>query len=447
MSKFPKNFIWGAASSAYQTEGSPTADGGGRSVWDEFCSVPGHISENADGSAACDGYHRFEEDLDLLQKMGLKAYRFSLSWARIDPQGTGSWNQKGLDYYDRVIDGCLKRGIEPYVTLHHWELPQAVEDRGGWLMRETAEAFARYAGMCAAHFGARVRNYFTINEGQIILKLGYCDGIHAPGKKLPEDLCILVWKNLLLAHGLAFRAVKAAAPHALVGIASTGNLCYSASDSERDHSAAEKAMFSMSDEYWMFNHASFLDPIFFGTLGRSEGAAVDRLKKRITPEELETVHAVPEILGVNAYNGWEVRADENGRPVYVPREAGHPVTALKWPITPKIMHDGIVSLWKRYHAPILISENGLSCNDKIYLDGKVHDPDRIDFLTRYLDELSLAAREADVIGYFHWSLTDNFEWHSGYGERFGLIYVDYPTQRRIPKDSAAWFRDYVRDNS
>ena len=440
---FPENFIWGAASSAYQTEGSPTADGGGRSVWDEFCSHEGNIYENGSGETACDAYHRYGEDLDLAAALGLQAYRLSVSWARVDPLGDGNWNRAGLDYYDRLIDGCLERGIEPYVTLHHWELPQAVEERGGWLDRRTAEAFARYEGMCAGHFGSRVKNYFTINEPQIILKLGYHDGIHAPGKKLPDEKCFAVWKNLLIAHGLAFRAVKDAAPHARVGIASTGNLCYSTTGKEADRAAAEKAMFSMNEPFWMFSHTAFLDPVFFGTAERFEGPMADVLAEQLNADELKLIHAVPDLLGINAYNGWEVRAGENGEPVYVPREPGHPVTALKWPITPEILNNSLFSMQKRYQVPIMVTENGLSCNDRIFLDGKVHDPDRIDYLIRYLSELSKGAEEAGVTGYFHWSLTDNFEWHSGYGERFGLIYVDYPSQRRIPKDSAYWFRDFI----
>ncbi len=445
MSKFPKGFVWGAASSAIQIEGSPAADGGGRSVWDEFCSHKGHIYEDADCSIACDAYHRYEEDLDLLASMGLKAYRFSASWARIDPAGDGNWNQAGLAYYDKVIDACLKRGIEPYLTLHHWELPQAVEDRGGWLERKTAEAFARYAGMCAAHFGDRVRTFFTMNEPQIILGLGHRIGLHAPGKKLPEESCMKVWKNLLLALGLSHRAVREAAPQALTGFVPTGNLCYGSTESEADRRAAERATFTLEKDTWTFNHALFCDPVFFGTLERAEGPMAGILEKQLTADDWKTIHFQPDILGVNVYNGHEIRAGEDGNPVYVPRPVGHPVTALKWPVTPKVMHHGIVSLWKRYQTPIVVAENGLSCNDKIYLDGKVHDADRIDFLTRYLNCLAEAPAEADIRGYFHWSLTDNFEWHSGYGERFGLIYIDYPTQRRIPKDSAAWFGNYVKN--
>lgn len=440
MKGFADDFIWGAASSAYQIEGYPTEDGGGRSVWDEFCSHPGNIYENEDGSIAADAYHRYEEDLDLLKEIGLKAYRFSISWARVDPLGDGTWIEKGLAYYDRVIDACLARGIEPYVTLHHWDLPQAVEDRGGWLKRETPEAFARFAGKCASRFGTRVKNYFTLNEVQIILMLGYKTGVHAPGKQLPQDQLFLVWKNLLIAHGLSMREVKAAAPHAMVSFASTGCLCYPETDSAADREAARVASFALNEDNWAFSHSMALDPIILGDLSTCPGDFAQVLADQLTADDMRTIHVVPDILGVNVYNGNEIRAGEDGRPAFVPRPAGFPRTALKWPITPRVMNEGLVNLWERYRVPLMVTEDGLSCNDKIYLDGKVHDPDRIDFLSRYLDELSKATKKADIRGYFHWSLTDNFEWNSGYAEHFGLIYVDYPTQRRILKDSAYWLK-------
>ena len=440
---FGKDFVWGAASSAYQTEGYPAADGGGESVWDVFCRKPGAVANGEDGSVACDGYHRFEEDIALLASLGLRAYRFSTSWARIDPKGDGRWNEAGLRYYDRVVDCCLRHGVTPWMTLYHWELPQALEAGGGWLRRETAEAFAHFAGRMARHFGGRVSRFITLNEPQIVLKLGYCDGVHAPGRRCPLPQLVQCWKSLMLAHGLAFRAIRSAAPGAQIGIASTGKLCYPHSPS--DEEAAREETFRLTDADWMFTHPITLDAVCFGRV-EPEPGALSSLMRKISQEDWDIMHAVPDFIGINSYNGSEIAADANGRPVYLPRPKGFPCTALKWPITPEIMEYGYAFLYGRYRLPLYVTECGLSCNDRIYLDGQVHDADRIDFLHRYLLALRKGSERAGIRGFFHWSLTDNFEWHSGYAERFGLIYIDYPTQKRIPKDSARWFARVVREN-
>ena len=440
---FCKGFVWGAASSAYQTEGYPTADGGGESVWDVFCRKPGAIANGEDGSVACDGYHRFEDDIALLAALGLRAYRFSTSWARIDPNGDGRWNEAGLRYYDRVVDCCLRHGVTPWMTLYHWELPQALENKGGWLRRETAEAFARFAGMMAQHFGGRISHFITLNEPQIVLKLGYCDGVHAPGRRYPLPRLFLCWKNLMLAHGLALRAIRSAAPGAQIGIASTGKLCYP--HTPADEEAARNETFRLSDADWMFTHTITLDAVCLGRVTVAPGALCACMQT-VTQEEWSTMRAVPDFIGVNSYNGSEIAAGADGRPVYLPRPRGFPCTALKWPVTPEVMEYGYAFLYERYQLPLYVTECGLSCNDRIYLDGQVHDADRIDFLHRYLLALRKGSERADIRGFFHWSLTDNFEWHSGYAERFGLIYIDYPTQNRLPKDSARWFAQIVREN-
>ena len=440
---FREDFVWGAASSAYQTEGYPAADGGGQSVWDVFCRSPGAIANGEDGSIACDGYHRFREDIKLLAGLGLRAYRFSVSWARVDPNGDGQWNEAGLRYYDRVVDCCLENGVAPWMTLYHWELPQTLEETGGWLKRETAERFSRFAGMMAAHFKGRVRHFITLNEPQIVLKLGYADGVHAPGKRYPLPQLVQCWKNLMLAHGLAFRAIRQAAPEAEIGIASTGKLCYP--HSPTDEAAAQQETFRLTDTDWMFTHPIVLDAVCFGRIAPEDGA-LSELLQTITQEEWDTMHAVPDFIGVNSYNGSEIAADANGQPLYLPRPKGFACTALKWPITPEIMEHGYAFLYARYALPLYVTECGLSCNDHVFLDGQVHDADRIDFLHRYLLALRNGSERADIRGFFHWSLTDNFEWHSGYAERFGLIYIDYPTQRRIVKDSARWYAQTAREN-
>ena len=438
---FSEDFVWGAASSAYQIEGHSRLDGGGECVWDAFCRRPAAIANGEDGTVACDAYHRFEEDLDILARLEIRHYRFSTSWARVDPQGDGRWNAGGLAYYDRVVDACLKRGIVPWMTLYHWELPQAAENRGGWLLPETAAAFGRFAGMMAEHFKGRVTHYFTLNEPQIVLSLGYGRGIHAPGKQYDLPRLVSCWKHLMMAHGLAARAIRKADPAAQVGIASTGRLCWPRTPEDR--AASVRAAFAMTDEDWMFSHPCGLDAVCFGRT-EPEGPRLAALMEKVTAEEWEVMHAVPDMIGVNAYNGHEIAAGLDGEPVYVPRYPGFPRTALKWPITPEIMEYGFQDLYRRYQLPLYVTECGLSCNDRVFLDGQVHDPERIDFLTRYLDALCRGAEQAEIRGFFHWSLTDNFEWHSGYGERFGLVYVDYPSQRRILKDSAYWYADMAK---
>lgn len=443
---FPKNFLWGAASSAYQIEGYSTADGGGKSIWDTFSHTPGKIAWEDTGDVACDSYHRWEEDIKLLQDLGVKAYRFSTSWARIDPLGNGVWNEAGLAYYDRIVDGCLAAGITPYLTLYHWELPQALEDRGGWEKRSTAEAFGRYAAEMAQHFKGRVCHYFTLNEPQCTVSLGYAQGIHAPGKQLSLPRQFACWVNQLMAHGLAQQAIHKADPKAIVGIASTGRICYPKTETPENISAARDAMFAVTDEDWIFTHHMLLDPICLGRFPACPGTALEKLIHKITPEEMAVIHTVPQILGYNIYNGSEIQC-KNSRPVYTTRYPGFPRTALKWPVTPEVMAWGPRFLAERYGLPAYITENGLSCNDLIFLDGQVHDPQRIDFLARYLKSLNRALDEGcDIRGYFHWALTDNFEWHNGYAERFGLVYVDYQTGNRIPKDSYNWYRDFIKGN-
>ena len=442
--RFPDGFVWGAASSAYQIEGHSTKKGGGKCIWDTFCDVPGTIANGENGAVSCDTYHRYTEDIALLKQLGAKAYRFSTSWARVDPNADGNWNEKGLAYYDKVVDECLKHGITPYMTLYHWELPQTAQDRGGWQIRETAEAFGRFAGMMAEHFRGRVKHYFTLNEPQCTVGLGHDTCVHAPGVKLDQAGLFGVLVNQLLAHGAAQRAIKAADPDAQVGIASTGRLCYPEFEVGADIDAARAATFAVSDDDWTFTHHWYLDPIVLGRFPEAGGTELGKLAATVSSEDMEIIHAVPDMLGYNIYNGHSVRAGKDG-PEYIVRYPGFPRTALKWPITPRVLDWGVRFLQERYGLPGYITENGLSCNDRVYLDGKVHDLDRIDFLTRYLRALGRAMQNgADIRGYFQWSLTDNFEWNQGYWDRFGLIYIDYQTQQRIPKDSYRWYREVIR---
>lgn len=441
---FPEDFVWGAASSAYQIEGHSTEDGGGLSIWDTFSHTPGKIVFDDTGDIACDAYHRYAEDIALLKQTGAKAYRFSTSWARIDPNADGNWNQAALSYYDGLVDLCLSSGITPYMTLYHWELPQAAQDRGGWQVRQTAEAFGRYAGMMAAHFRGRVKHYFTLNEPQCTVVLGHQNGLHAPGIHLDLAGQFAVLVNQLLAHGLALRAIRRADPDAQVGIASTGRLCYPEQETLENIRAAREATFAVSEEDWGFTHHWVLDPVCFGKFPDCAGTALEPLVQKVMEQDMAIIHAVPDMLGYNIYNGHAVAVDGEGY-AYAPRYTGFPRTALKWPVTPEVLNWGVGFLQERYGLPGFITENGVSCNDRIYLDGKVHDAERIDFLARYLTCLGRAVeRGADIRGYFHWALTDNFEWNNGYSDRFGLVFIDYPTGKRIPKDSLDWYGQVVR---
>lgn len=455
---FESNFLWGAGSAAFQVEGAWNEDGKGPSVWDAFCHAPGHIKNGETGDIGSDTYHRFETDLAIMNELGLHAYRFSISWPRVLPEGCGSLNEKGLSYYDRMVDGLLSAGITPFVTLYHWDLPLALEREGGWQNRNTVEAFIQYAGLIARHFDGRVKHYITLNEPQCFLGLGYGTGMHAPGKRLSEQEIVQCIHYVLLAHGGAVAAMRAACSSPLeIGFASTGKICYPASDGAKEqqaasnttakgaHHAAYYAAYDATfapDENWTFSHTWLLDAAVFGRY--PDWVAPFRLlNDTLSDADLRIIREPMDFVGLNIYNG--IPVDSGGRKVK--KAPGFPRTALKWPVTPECMYYGPRFLYERYKLPLIITENGQSCNDRIFWDGAVHDPDRIDFLERYLRQLKHAVEEGiPVKGYFHWSLTDNFEWHSGYDERFGLVYIDYEAQRRIIKDSGYWYRDVIKTN-
>lgn len=472
---FPPDFLWGAGSAAYQIEGAWNKDKKGPSIWDEFCHTPGHIRGDETGDIAAEAYQRFETDLAVMKEIGLKSYRFSISWPRIFPDGQGSTNKKGLAYYDKVVDGLLTAGITPFITLYHWDLPLALERMGGWRCRDTANAFIRYAEEITRHFDGRVKHYITLNEPQCFIGLGYVSALHAPGRMLSQQAAVQCVHHALLAHGGAISAMRSASSTPLtIGLASTGKICFpeirnseirnekalsplghsrtenglklsnksqAAKAAEKDEDAAYNATFHL-DEDWTFSHTWLLDAAVTG-IYPEDMAAFRVLNETISNADRRTISEPMDLIGLNIYNG--VPVDKIGN--RIKKAPGFPRTALKWPITPECMYYGPKFLYKRYGLPIIITENGQSCNDRIFLDGSVHDADRIDFLTRYLLKLKEAASERIPIeGYFHWSLTDNFEWHSGYDERFGLTYINYETQQRIIKDSGYWYRDLIRKN-
>ena len=459
---FDKNFLWGTASSSYQIEGAFTEDGKGLSIWDTFSNKPGNIAHDENGNKACDHYHRYREDISLMKNLGIQAYRFSISWPRIFPDGIVKdsdgnirYNKAGLDFYDKIVNFCLENNIKPFITIYHWDLPQALEDKGGWLNRETAFVFADYAEFICKHFSDRVTNIATINEPQIISGLGYMLGLHAPGKKLDTVSVLSVIHHLALAHGLAVTKMRAVAKQPVkIGFSSTGGLCYPSKECDEDIDAARAECFNIVKGNMTFNHTIFCDMTCLGRYPDIAGTELHLepgLEKIGHYEELpfvkkgdiELIHQPIDYLGINVYNGHEINAAG-----YINKKPGSPRTALGWPVTPGVMNYGIRYLYERYNLPIYIFEDGLACNDIISLDGKVHDSNRIDFLTRYLTDLEKAYKAGvPILGYFHWSFTDNFEWHSGYDPRFGLVFVDYETQQRIPKDSAYWYSDLIKKSS
>lgn len=440
---FPKGFLWGAACAAFQCEGAWDADGKGPSIWDTFCHDIGkeHVRNDDTGDVACDFYHRYGEDIALMKQAGLQAYRFSVSWPRVLPKGTGEVNEAGLAYYDRLIDALLNAGIEPWVTLYHWDLPSVLQEKGGWCSRSTVDAFAEYAALLAKRFDGRVKTYMTINEPQCVVGLGYGDGVHAPGLKLSQAEQALCMHHLVLAHGAASGALRKNSSIPLqIGAVPCGRLCYPLTDTPKARQAAYDASFRLSQDDWTFTFNVYMDAVVHHTYGENAPAVLRELER--TERDWALVEK-PDFLGVNVYQGDAVNED-GSRAGYCP---GYPVTALKWRVTPEVMRYGMLNLYRRYGLPIYITENGQSCNDRVFLDGKVHDPDRIDYLHRYLLELKKAIDEgADIRGYLQWSFLDNFEWAYGYDERFGCVYVDYATQQRILKDSAHWYAQVISSN-
>lgn len=441
---FDKDFVWGAATSSYQIEGAFDEDGKGLSIWDDFCHQKGTIEGNETGDTACDSYHYFKEDILHMKEIGIQAYRFSISWPRIFPNGDMVLNPKGLSYYDELVNQLLSVGITPYITLYHWDLPSSLQKTGGWQNKATSYAFADYAEFITKHFCNRVKNFITLNEPQIFIMLGYQSGTHAPGLTLSKKELFFCAHHALLAHGLAVKKMRAVSSDLQIGIASTGKLCYPITYSKKAIETAKQECFSFqTSTSWLFTHTWFLDPIILGKYPENTDCELSGFIKNVSNYDRDIISQPIDFLGINIYNG--IPIDETGSPAK--KTVGFPRTALKWPITPSVMHYGIAALYERYHLPILITENGLSCNDYLFLDGNIHDVTRIDFLHRYLIELRHAANDGvELLGYFHWSLLDNFEWNNGYNERFGLIYVDYKTKKRTLKDSAFWYQSIIKSN-
>ncbi|MGD0059742.1 MAG: GH1 family beta-glucosidase [Verrucomicrobiia bacterium] len=444
---FPKGFVWGAASSSYQVEGAIDADGRNPSVWDMFCRKEGAVWSGQSAAVSCDHYHRYQDDVRLMQQIALQAYRFSTAWPRVLPDGVGKINRKGLAFYDRLVDELLAAGITPWVTLFHWDMPYALYCRGGWLSPDSSDWFAEYTRVVVSRLSDRVRHWLTVNEPQCFISLGHQEGRHAPGDKLGFREVLRVTHNVLVAHGKAVQTIRANAKlRPQIGYAPFGALVCPASARPADIQAARKEMFSVTAKN-CWNNAWFMDPIFKGHYPEDGLRLFGDDAPKFTARELATICQPVDFFGVNIYTGSRVRAGKNGKPERIPHPIGHPQTAFHWPVIPDCMYWGARFYWERYHCPIYVTENGMSNLDWVALDGRVHDPQRIDFTRRYLLALERALLDGvDIRGYFHWSILDNFEWADGFKERFGLIHVDYATQKRVLKDSAYWYKEVITSN-
>jgi len=447
---FPSDFLWGVATSAYQIEGATDVDGRGESIWDRFAAVPGNIEDGGDARVACDHHRRWREDLELLRWLGVKAYRFSVAWPRVLPHGRGAVNARGLDFYDRLVDALLEAGIAPFVTLYHWDLPQALQDRGGWPVRDTADAFVEYADHVSMRLGDRVRHWITHNEPWCIATLGHELGAHAPGLRDPA-LGLAAAHHLLLSHGRAVPVLRRNAPGAEVGIVLNLVPAEPAGEGEADREAAR----------WFdgFFNRWYLDPLFRGAY--PPDALADRVArghlKSVEPPfvaagDLGAIAAPIDFLGVNYYSRALMAGGAPGgrgppEPVQVP-PPGDP-TDMGWEVHPRGLSELLLRLHREYRPPrFYVTENGAAYGDAPGPDGRIRDARRVAFLRGHLQAAAGAiAGGVPLAGYFHWSLLDNFEWGHGYTKRFGLVWVDYATQARLPKDSAAWYRDAIASNA
>ena len=429
-------FLWGAATAAYQIEGSASEGGRTPSIWDTFAKIPGNIHNGDTGEIACDHYHRYEEDLDIMQWMGLSAYRFSISWTGVIPNGIGEVNEEGINFYNSIIDGLLSRGITPFITLYHWDLPQILQDRGGWNNRDSAEWFAEYAAVCARYFGDRVKHWITINEPHCAAWFGNFRGWHAPGI---TDLqtSVNVAHHLLLAHGRATQEIRAIIDGAKIGIAPGLTPVYPLTTSQDDLAAAK--FMDGYDIRW------FLDPVY-GRGYPSEVIERFGLTPPVLDGDLATISTPTDFLGVNFYLRQTVKANQESSFFRIEGvdTPGTPTTGMGWEINPEALTDLLIRIHADYSPKeIFITENGSAWDDE-NIDGEIEDFQRISYLESHLQAMEAArATGVPIHGYFAWSLLDNFEWTFGFSKRFGLIYVDYQTLARIPKASAKWYRKHI----
>jgi beta-glucosidase len=429
---FPKDFVWGVATSSFQIEGAAAEDGKGASIWDTFCGVPGAIADHSDGDVACDHYHRWADDLDLIAGLGVDAYRFSVSWPRVRPGGAGAWNEKGLAFYERLVDGLIARGIKPYLTLNHWDLPEELQANGGWAHRDTVHRFVEYAQGIAARLGDRVVSITTHNEPWVMAVLGYETGIFAPGIK-NRAMAMQASHHLLLSHGLALQALRAQGCQARLGIVLNLSPMHAATDSQED-----QAKTRLEDGRLL---RWYLDPLFKASYPQDVLDDLGADAPHVEAGDLQAMATTMDFLGINYYSRSVVSA---GQPWDV-HSSGREVTDMGWEVYP----EGLTELLLRLHhdypvPPLYVTENGGAFKDEL-VDGRVHDSARTDYIARHIAAVGEAMRQGvRMEGYMVWSLLDNFEWASGYAKRFGIVHVDYRTQQRTLKDSACWYRDFLQ---
>ena len=437
--RFPPGFLWGAATASYQIEGGWRDEGKGESIWDRFSHTPGKVQDGDTGDVAADHFHRWESDIQLMKDLGIKAYRFSISWPRILPSGWGKVEPRGLDFYSRLVDGLLRAGIQPWATLYHWDLPQALEDRGGWPNRDTSYAFAEYAETVARSLGDRVKHWMTLNEPFVAAILGYLEGVHAPGRQDMQDAARAT-HHLLLGHGLAVPALRRDSAGAEVGIVLNYSPMHPATDSEEDHFAAR-----LHDG---FVQRVYLDPLagrpYPADVIEKMGVSLDMAQG----DDMTRIAAPIDFLGLNNYTRDVVRANP---PDAASEAAADDVerTEMGWEVYPAGIYEMLMRIAREYPFKALyITENGAAFADTVGPNGEVDDPRRVAFLRDYISQAGRALAEgAPLKGYFVWSLMDNFEWAYGYSKRFGLIHVDFATQARTPKRSARWYRRVIAENA
>lgn len=446
---FKKDMLWGAATAAYQIEGGFEEDGKGKSVWDVFCERKGAVKNGDTGNTACDHYHLLNEDIRLLKELGVNTYRFSFSWPRIIPDGTGKVNQKGIDFYNRLIDGLLENGITPFATLFHWDFPYELDKKGGWLNPKSPEWFENYAKVIADNFGDRVKMFATFNEPQVFMGHGHFTGLHAPGKKYSLRELTEAAFNVLLSHGKAVRILRENVSDCKIGYVSATSFQLPLNNTEKEIETAYNKSFGLNSEYWVWHAAFWCDPVFKGGFEKCENLKqIEKYLPSDYEEKIKTeIYQPLDFCGLNIYNGNRMTLDENGDFKVVSYGSNEPRNSLGWPITPEAMYYGPMFAYKRYGLPIIICENGFALNDTVSSDGLVHDPLRTEFMKRYLSQLEKAQNDgADIKGYFAWSFMDNFEWAEGYEPRFGLVYVDYNTKKRIKKDSFFEYKKIIENN-
>ncbi|MEU7853505.1 GH1 family beta-glucosidase [Nonomuraea sp. NPDC049141] len=452
---FPENFVWGAATASYQIEGAVKEDGRGQSIWDTFSHSPGNVADGDTGDVACDHYHRYRDDVSLMRELGLAAYRFSIAWPRIQPDGRGKINPQGLGFYSRLVDSLLAADISPYVTLYHWDLPQALEDEGGWTNRDTAYYFAEYAQAVHEKLGDRVAHWTTLNEPWVAAYLGYGNGVHAPGRRRAAD-AMRSAHHLLLGHGLAARRLRSLGAENIMLVVNSAPVLTPAqvNDPQATPDAADAV--AVHRIHTLLTR-QFLDPVRHGSYPAEvlEAAARNGGTGHILDGDLEIINAPIDQIGINYYNPCVVEAGP-GTPADPAwpgsedvrfRTADAPTTAMGWPIVPDGLSRLLVRLSGDYPGVgLMVTENGAAFDD-VVADGRVHDTDRVAYLEGHLREVHRAiAAGADLRGYLVWSLLDNFEWAEGYRRRFGIVHVDYETLARLPKDSALWYRDVIGRN-